>query len=63
MDDTEAVARMRSELGDVTIYLVRLADVLWIDLVDTARVKLDESEQLYEVETDRGSARKARPLS
>ena len=43
MGDPEAAARMRSELGDVTIYLVRLADVLGVDLVDAARVKLEES--------------------
>ena len=54
---------MRSELGDVTIYLVRLADVLGVDLVEAARVKLGESEQRYDVESYRGSARKAPPLS
>jgi len=63
MDDPEAAARMRSELGDVTIYLVRLADVLGVDLVEAARVKLDEGGRRYDVETYRGSARKAPPLS
>ena len=63
MADPEAAGRMRSELGDVTIYLVRLADVLGVDLVEAARVKLEESERRYDVETYRGSARKAPPLS
>jgi NTP pyrophosphatase (non-canonical NTP hydrolase) len=63
MADPEAAARMRSELGDVTIYLVRLADVLGVDLVEAARVKLAEGERRYDVETYRGSARKAPPLS
>ena len=63
MDDADAAARMRSELGDVTIYLVRLADVLGVDLVEAARVKLAESERRYDVETYRGSARKAPPLT
>ena len=63
MADPEAAARMQSELGDVTIYLVRLADVLGVELVETARVKLAESERRYDVETYRGSARKASPLS
>jgi hypothetical protein len=48
-----------SELGDVNIYLVRLADGLGVDLVEAARVKLSESERRYDVETYRGSARKA----
>jgi NTP pyrophosphatase (non-canonical NTP hydrolase) len=63
MDDAGAAARMRSELGDVTIHLVRLADVLGVDLVEAARVKLAESERRFDVETYRGSARKAPPLS
>jgi NTP pyrophosphatase (non-canonical NTP hydrolase) len=63
MADPQAAARMRSELADVTIYLVRLADLLGVDLIEAARVKLIESGRRYDVETYRGSARKAPPLS
>jgi NTP pyrophosphatase (non-canonical NTP hydrolase) len=63
MADPQAAARMRSELADVTIYLVRLADVLGVDLIEAARVKLIESGRRYDVETYLGSARKAPPLS
>jgi NTP pyrophosphatase (non-canonical NTP hydrolase) len=63
MDDPGAAARMRSELADVTIYLVRLADLLGVDLIEAARVKLAESELRYDVESYRGSARKAPPMS
>ena len=63
MADQEAAARMRAELADVTIYLVRLADVLGVDLIEAARDKLMESERRYDVETYRGSTRKAPPLS
>jgi NTP pyrophosphatase (non-canonical NTP hydrolase) len=63
MDDPPAAARMRSELADVTIYLVRLADLLGVDLIEAAQVKLAESERRYDVETYRGSSRKAPPLS
>jgi NTP pyrophosphatase (non-canonical NTP hydrolase) len=59
MEDPEAAARMRSELADVTIYLVRLADLLSVDLIEAAWVKLAESERRYDVENYRGSARKA----
>lgn len=54
---------MRSELADVTIYLVRLADLLGVNLIEAARAKLAESERRYDVENYRGSARKAPPMS
>jgi NTP pyrophosphatase (non-canonical NTP hydrolase) len=63
MADPEAASRIRSELADVTIYLVRLGDVLGTDLIEAAQAKLAQSEDRYDVETYRGSARKAPPLS
>ena len=62
MDDPEAGPRVRSELADVTLYLVRLADVLGVDLVRAAHAKLDEGERRYDAATYRGSIRKAPPL-
>ena len=59
MDDPAAAGRVRSELADVTIYLIRLGDVLDVDLIEAARAKLAEGEDRYDVETYRGSARKA----
>ncbi|MEU0567390.1 nucleotide pyrophosphohydrolase [Nonomuraea sp. NPDC005983] len=58
----EELARVRSELGDVTVYLVRLADRLGVDLVEAAHAKLDESDRRYHPDQYRGSARKAPPL-
>ncbi|WP_329428942.1 nucleotide pyrophosphohydrolase [Streptosporangium sp. NBC_01495] len=63
MEDPEAAGRLRSELADVMIYLTRLADVLNVDLVEAAHAKLDQSDRRYDVETYRGSARKAPPLA
>jgi NTP pyrophosphatase (non-canonical NTP hydrolase) len=63
MADPEAGARRCSEVGDVVLYLVRLADALGIDLLAAAHAKLEESERRYDVETCRGSARKAPPLA
>lgn len=40
MSDLEAGARVRAEIGDVMIYLVRLADVLGVGLVEAATTKL-----------------------
>ena len=58
MDDEVLGRRVRAELGDVTAYLVRLADILRIDLVEAAMDKLDEVARRYTVETSRGSASK-----
>ncbi|NRQ35662.1 nucleotide pyrophosphohydrolase [Nonomuraea sp. NN258] len=55
----DELARIRGELADVTLYLVRLADVLGVDLVEAAHDKLDENEQRYAADRYRGSARKA----
>jgi NTP pyrophosphatase (non-canonical NTP hydrolase) len=51
MQDPDAGARVRAELGDVIIYLVRLADVLGVDLVDAGRAKLADSARRFPVQT------------
>ncbi|GAA0428244.1 nucleotide pyrophosphohydrolase [Acrocarpospora corrugata] len=61
--DDEALGRVRAEIGDVTLYLIRLADVLGIDLVAAAHAKLDESARRYDPALYRGSARKAPPAT
>ena len=58
MSDPELGPRVRAEIGDVTIYLVRLADVLGIDLVEAVADKLADSGRRYTVEAARGSAAK-----
>jgi NTP pyrophosphatase (non-canonical NTP hydrolase) len=59
MRDPEKGARVRAEMGDVMIYLTRLADVLQIDLVEAARTKLTDSARRYPIEGSRGSASKS----
>ncbi len=59
MADPAAGARVRAEIGDVMIYLTRLADVLGIDLVQAASAKLADSARRYPVEQARGNATKA----
>jgi NTP pyrophosphatase (non-canonical NTP hydrolase) len=49
MSDPDAGARVAAEVGDVMIYLVRLADVLGIDLVEVAHEKLVDSAKRYPV--------------
>jgi len=55
--------RVGREMADVLILLVSMADVLGIDLVETAHAKLAENARKYPVERARGNARKYDVLS
>jgi dCTP diphosphatase len=48
--------RAGEELGDVLLYLVRLADVLGIDLADAAHRKLADAERRFPPATVTGQA-------
>lgn len=56
--DDDARRHTSDELADIAIYLVRLADVLGIDLGDAVRNKMRANEARYTVEASRGSAKK-----
>ncbi len=49
---------VRDELADVLIYLVRLADVLDVDLIGAGFEKLQKNALKYPVEEVKGSAEK-----
>lgn len=59
MADPQAACQVRSEIADVFLYLIRLADVLGVDMLDSAADKLAENERRYDAATYRGSRRKA----
>ena len=59
MADPGTARAVEDELADVLIYLVRLADVLGVDLLDAARAKLAENAKRYPADQARGSAAKA----
>ncbi len=48
--------RLRSELADVGIYLVRLADVLDVDLTEAIKAKMQENEGRFPSREWRGRA-------
>jgi dCTP diphosphatase len=50
--------RLSSELADVLIYLVRLADVCRIDLIQAALAKVEVNRARYPVDRARGNAKK-----
>lgn len=56
--DPALAQAIRHELADVLLYLVRLADVLGVDLEAAAREKLQLNAAKYPVEQARGSSAK-----
>ena len=52
------LAEVRTELADIFIYLVRLADRLGVDLVSAALDKMELNERRYPADKVRGSAKK-----
>ena len=56
--DAERRERVRLELADVFIYLLRIADKLGVDLVAAANDKIALNEKKYPAERVRGDARK-----
>lgn len=56
--DSETRVKVAEELGDVLLYLVRLADKLDMDLANAALEKLKLNATKYPIEKARGSSRK-----
>lgn len=52
--------QVRDEMGDVFLYLIRLADVLQIDLLEAAREKFVKVQQKYPVDKSLEFARTLR---
>src|SRR6202035_3243713 len=51
-------AKVREELADVFLYLIRLADKLEVDLITAAAEKIQINAAKYPVEKARGSSKK-----
>ena len=56
--DADRRERVRLELADVLIYLLRLADRLDVDLLRAADDKIEANERKYPADRVRGDARK-----
>lgn len=54
----EKMAELKDELADVTIYLIRLADKLGVDLFSAAEAKIAKNYEKYPADKVRGSAKK-----
>ena len=56
--DARTHAKVREELADVLLYLIRLADKLNVDLVPAAIEKMGINAQKYPVDKSRGNSKK-----
>jgi len=56
---TEKQTEVSHEMADVLIYLLRLADVLSIDIEQAVAEKMEINERKYPAEQVRGSAKKS----
>ena len=52
----ESLADVADEIADVQIYLVRLADKLGVDILESVGKKMEKNELKYPVEKVKGSA-------
>lgn len=55
----EKLEEVRLELADIQIYLIRIADMLDVDLIQAAWDKIEINEERYPAEKVRGDARRA----
>lgn len=60
---TEKLAKVKDEIGDIMIYLVRLSSKLGIDLISAANDKILKNEKKYPVDKAKGNAKKYTELS
>lgn len=56
-NDPDTLAAVSEELADVAIYLVRLSDVLGVDLAEAISAKLEANSARFPVERIRGKPR------
>jgi len=56
--DARTLEQVASEIADIQIYLVRLADRLGVSIADAVETKILENERKYPVERVYGSSRK-----
>lgn len=54
----EKLQQVREEIGDVLIYLTRLADKLGVDPLEAAAKKLEVNREKYPADKAKGSAKK-----
>lgn len=58
----DKLVKVKAEIADVFIYLVRLADKLDVDLVSAANEKIESNAKKYPIAKSKGNAKKYNEL-
>lgn len=58
MDSEDTAKRVKEELADVFLYLIRMASILNIDLISVALDKIKVNGQKYPIESSKGISTK-----
>lgn len=58
MKDSKASSKVKEEIADVFFYLMRLSDLLGVDLEESFYRKMEMNQKKYPVYLSKGSARK-----
>jgi len=54
----EKMAKIAEEIADIQVYLIRIADKLGVDILESVEKKIKQNEAKYPADKVRGSARK-----
>ena len=57
--DPKTLQHVKDEIGDVFIFLIRLADTLGLDIIEAAHQKLEKAAKKYPTEIYKGKKDKA----
>ncbi|NNM43372.1 MAG: nucleotide pyrophosphohydrolase [Chlamydiae bacterium] len=55
---SDAALAVKHELADILLYLVRLATILGVDLLEAATQKMELNQKKYPVDTSKGTHKK-----
>ena len=60
--DSDEIENIKDELSDILIYLIRISDVLDIDLISSSFNKIEKNNIKYPIEKSKGSSVKYNKL-
>lgn len=60
--DSDEIQNIEDELSDILIYLIRISDILEIDIISSSFKKIDKNRIKYPIEKSKGNSTKYNKL-